>query len=229
MGYSTYFGGEFKITPPLTKPEYERLMQIADWSNSEEVLKAAKADVFRVDPVAELTPADETFIDTYNHRNAGLDYFTLMPDKIEADGEDARDYGVAEAFTDIARWLQENGHQLAGAISWDGEESGDRGTIWAECVNGKNLVEEIQDIITEPLPSWKNGEDVTIKLKRNDAGQLLDGLRMRLESWDHTAKHYGWDYCTESCPAAEECRDENEARQIAAHYREIIAAIEAQL
>jgi hypothetical protein len=69
----------------------------------------------------------------------------------------------------------------------------------------------------------------TITLDRNDLGQILDGLTLRMESYDHTAAFLddedpnleGW--------IIEEVRDAAEARSIAAHYQQIIDDISRQL
>jgi hypothetical protein len=70
----------------------------------------------------------------------------------------------------------------------------------------------------------------TIKLDDFDLGQALDGLSTRAEAWEKTA-----DYMRSgSMPRGEfflieECRDAEEADQIAAHYRSIIDKVEKQM
>jgi hypothetical protein len=68
-----------------------------------------------------------------------------------------------------------------------------------------------------------------IELEDRDLGQLLDGLRIRAESWEKTADFLR----TEIAPIgeifiAEECCKPEEADDIAEHYRSIIRKIEAQ-
>jgi hypothetical protein len=69
-----------------------------------------------------------------------------------------------------------------------------------------------------------------IELNDLDIGQLLDGLRLRAESWERTADYLR----TETMPAGEiflieECSKPEEADAIAEHYRSIIGTIERQM
>jgi hypothetical protein len=70
----------------------------------------------------------------------------------------------------------------------------------------------------------------TIQLDDIDLFQLLDGLQMRAESWERTAEYLR----TEKMPEGEffiveECSKPEEADDIAAHYRAIIATIRVQV
>jgi hypothetical protein len=69
----------------------------------------------------------------------------------------------------------------------------------------------------------------TIRLGRNDLGQALDGLRCREKAWRNTAQYLETGESPTEFFLAEECRDAEEARAIAEHYRSIIASIEAQM
>ncbi len=73
-------------------------------------------------------------------------------------------------------------------------------------------------------------EFVTLKLPKFFVGQMLDSLRNRADSWEHT-KNYLSDggIVDPDYPYIEECNDEIEARQIETFYREIIKEIENQL
>jgi hypothetical protein len=69
-----------------------------------------------------------------------------------------------------------------------------------------------------------------IELNDLDIGQLLDGLRLRAESWERTADYLR----TETMRAGEiflieECSKPEEADSIAEHYRSIIGTIERQM
>lgn len=69
-----------------------------------------------------------------------------------------------------------------------------------------------------------------IELDEQEWGQLLDGLECRAESWRRTAKYLR----TEELPdgeffVIEECRDEDEAEELAAHYEAIIKNIQSQM
>jgi hypothetical protein len=73
-------------------------------------------------------------------------------------------------------------------------------------------------------------EFVTLKLPKNFVGQMLDGLRIRAESWEHTKIYLSDGVVVDpDNPYVEECNDETEAGQIEAFYREIIKEIETQL
>jgi hypothetical protein len=72
-------------------------------------------------------------------------------------------------------------------------------------------------------------EFVTLKLPKLFVGQILDGLRIRAESWERTKDYLADGVIDPDDPYIEECNDEIEARQIEAFYREIIKEIETQL
>ena len=73
-------------------------------------------------------------------------------------------------------------------------------------------------------------EFVTLKLPKLFVGQMLDGLRIRAESWEHTKIYLSDGIVVDpDNPYVEECNDEAEARQIETLYREIIKEIETQL
>lgn len=71
---------------------------------------------------------------------------------------------------------------------------------------------------------------VTLTLTRNDAGQILEGLRERKHTWDNTVLHEEGNLIagTEDC-TIEQCSGIKEAKAVVAHYRKIISQIEAQL
>ena len=61
-----------------------------------------------------------------------------------------------------------------------------------------------------------SGKFVTLKLPMLFVGQLLDGLRIRAESWEHTKLYLSDGIVVDpDNPYVEECNDEAEARQIA--------------
>lgn len=75
-----------------------------------------------------------------------------------------------------------------------------------------------------------SGKFVTLKLPMLFVGQMLDGLRIRAESWEHTKIYLSDGVIVDpDNPYIEECNDEAEARQIETLYREIIKEIETQL
>ncbi len=68
-----------------------------------------------------------------------------------------------------------------------------------------------------------------IVLATNDLGQLLDGLRIRAESWAKTSDYLESGFSADDSFVCEECSDPHEARRIAQHYEKIITNIEAQV
>jgi hypothetical protein len=66
-------------------------------------------------------------------------------------------------------------------------------------------------------------------LEANDVGQLLDGLRLRAESWAKTADYLDSGFNPDDTFICVECRDAHEARCIAQHYERIIHQLEAQI
>ncbi len=68
-----------------------------------------------------------------------------------------------------------------------------------------------------------------IELEANDLGQILDGLRVREESWRRTAAYLrDGDFHGEPF-LCEECSDEHEAETIADLYQRIILSLERQM
>jgi hypothetical protein len=68
---------------------------------------------------------------------------------------------------------------------------------------------------------------ITLKLNRNDVGQILDGLEQRRIIWQATAEYLESGYTTLS-DMIEECSDPLEAQAIAEHYQTIINTIRNQ-
>ena len=69
---------------------------------------------------------------------------------------------------------------------------------------------------------------VTLRLRRDDVGQILDGLEQRMIIWQATAEYLEADYTTLS-DIVEECSHPEEAHAIAEHYENIIKQIRRQL
>jgi hypothetical protein len=64
-----------------------------------------------------------------------------------------------------------------------------------------------------------------IELSDNDLGQTLDGLEVRAKQWEDTASYMRTGESPDEFFMPEECRDAEEAENIASHYRSIIAKI----
>lgn len=67
---------------------------------------------------------------------------------------------------------------------------------------------------------------ISITLNRNDWGQIIDGLEVRLESWEATARYLEGEEVNQ---IIEECHDAAEARSVAATYERLIEDLNSQL
>jgi hypothetical protein len=69
-----------------------------------------------------------------------------------------------------------------------------------------------------------------IALDEQEWRQLLDGLECRAESWRRTAEYLRTDELPDGeLFVIEECRDDKEAKELAACYEEIIRSIKSQM
>jgi hypothetical protein len=73
------------------------------------------------------------------------------------------------------------------------------------------------------------GRTFQITINSFDLGQLLDGLRLRAEAWRNTVKYLQTNQSPDEFFVCEECRDAEEATQIADHYDKIIVGIQRQV
>lgn len=71
--------------------------------------------------------------------------------------------------------------------------------------------------------------DFVLKLNSVHVGQMLDGLRIRAESWRNTEIYMRDGYHPDQSFICEECGSEYEAEQIAEQYESIISTIEQQV
>ena len=67
-----------------------------------------------------------------------------------------------------------------------------------------------------------------IELSDNDLGQAIDGLEVRAKQWEDTGRYLRTGESPDEFFMPEECRDGEEAENIASHYRSIIAKIRKQ-
>jgi hypothetical protein len=68
----------------------------------------------------------------------------------------------------------------------------------------------------------------TVTLDSFDIGQLLDGLRIRADSWRKTAEFIESGYADDTF-VCEECNNADEASRIVQHYEGVITEIERQI
>ena len=71
--------------------------------------------------------------------------------------------------------------------------------------------------------------DFVLKLNSVHVGQMLDGLRIRAESWRNTEIYMRNGYHPDESFVCEECTSEYEAEQVAELYESIISTIERQV
>ena len=67
-----------------------------------------------------------------------------------------------------------------------------------------------------------------IRLAEGDLGQLIDGLCAREKSWRNTLVYLRDSYVPDDSFVCEECKGEEEAARIAAHYRRLVANVRKQ-
>jgi hypothetical protein len=67
-----------------------------------------------------------------------------------------------------------------------------------------------------------------IELESHELNQILDGLEIRAEAWERTERYLLTGEASDDL-VVEECSDADEAHEIAAYYRSIIANIRKQL
>jgi len=72
-------------------------------------------------------------------------------------------------------------------------------------------------------------DTVTLRLPRDFAGQMLDGLRCREDAYQQTAEYMEGGYISDETFVCEDVTDAAEARHLAQYYRDIISCIEQQL
>ena len=75
-----------------------------------------------------------------------------------------------------------------------------------------------------PAPST-----VTLTLDRNDAGQILDGIIARQESWQVTADYLNSGSTPDDTWIVEECESAEEAQRMADTYQRLVDSRSAQL
>jgi len=70
---------------------------------------------------------------------------------------------------------------------------------------------------------------VTFTLEMVDVFQILDALNDRAEAWEKTEAILNGEFNSEDFFVPEECNDASEAAEIAQHFRDIAASIQAQI
>lgn len=173
MGYTTDFNGQFDLDRPLAPEHREYLKRFAE---TRRMKRDADKAATRPDPlrVAVDLPIGkeggyfvngEGFRGQENFASDVLDGNYPPEDQpglwcqwIPNEDGTAIEWDGVEKFYSYVEWLEylvEHfigpwGYQLNGSVDWEGEESGDMGTIWVK----DNQIEAIATQLHNPGPSW---------------------------------------------------------------------------
>jgi hypothetical protein len=71
-------------------------------------------------------------------------------------------------------------------------------------------------------------ETVTLRLPRGFVGQILDGLEVLIEEWEHTAEYHETGLVRDGV-CVRECTDAGEAEEMAGFYRRIREEVAGQV
>lgn len=174
MGYSTYFDGEFTVTPPLTPAHREYLEAFRDTRRMKR--NPLIADTFP-DPlrVAVGLPVGDggQYCVGSNRLNSGQDHDASILDYnkpphdqpglwcqwVPSEDGSLIVWDEGEKFYNYTEWLKYIiahflrpwGYKLSGTVSWQGDDDSDRGVIYARDYD----VEEVCDTIGNAGPSWE--------------------------------------------------------------------------
>ena len=73
-----------------------------------------------------------------------------------------------------------------------------------------------------------NNKEIKLQLSRNEIGQIIDALCVRIEDWEYTRRYFDEGH-EELGREIEECKDACEAQEIAEFYKSILKKIQSQL
>lgn len=180
MGYTTSFDGEFTITPPLNAAQVAYLKKFSETRRTkrDEAKTALRPDPIRdavglpVGPdggyfvgangfrgqeagIFGDPPADDVIDHNYSPKDQPGLWCQWTPSedgtRLEWDGGE-KFYGYVEWLEYLVQhFLDPWGRMLNGEVRWCGEESDDRGVIYAK----DNLIDAVMDEIVNPGPSWR--------------------------------------------------------------------------
>lgn len=172
MGYTTYFEGEFKLDRPLTVAHKAYLDQ---FNQTRRMERDADKTALRGDPrrLAVGLPVGEegayfvgesgmmgqnTGHDVLDHNGPPKGQPGLWCKWVPNQDGTAIEWSEAEKFYDYTEWiayliehfLEPWGYKVNGKVTWDGEDSDDKGTIHVK----DNMVQAIRAEIVHPEPDW---------------------------------------------------------------------------
>lgn len=172
MGYTTYFNGELSITPALSPEQVAYLQKFSTTRRMKrDATKAEKLkDDLRMAVGLPIGVEGGYFVGAGGFAGQGIDGSVIEYNSppsgqpglwcqwtVSDDGEQLM-WDEGEKFYCYDAWLvylvehffKPWGCELEGEIIWDGENSDDKGVIYAKGFQ----VEAISDVITNPGPSW---------------------------------------------------------------------------
>jgi len=173
MGYTTDFDGKFGLDRPLEPGHQNYLIK---FNETRRMRRDAGRTVARPDPVREnahlpVGTDGGYFVGARGSFGQEYDADDVLDSNNPPEGQPSlwcqwrpTDDGTAivwdggEKFNSYVEWLRyliENflsrwGYRLNGQMTWQGEEPGDRGTIYVQ----DNVVKAMEDIVVCPEPEW---------------------------------------------------------------------------
>lgn len=173
MGYTTYFTGQFSVTPTL-KPEHAKYLRAL--AETRRMSRDAKIAETFADPIrlaVNLPIGDEGayYVGSFGQdmgqvRDASIVNYNIPPSNqpslwnhwVPTDDGNGIEQDGGEKFYEYVTWieyivshfLRAWGYTLSGHVSWQGEDSDDRGIIYAK----ENQVEAVVDRITNAGPNF---------------------------------------------------------------------------
>ena len=136
MGYSVYYGGEVNITPPLTEEHAAIVQALTEHDETEQTRQIRESIAANPEPEGW---------EWAGHFTVSEDGATILPEEDESRHGLGLWLGVL-----IEHFFRPGGYLLNGEISWEGEGQDDHGWIYVK----DNQLEEIDDLIFNPGPSW---------------------------------------------------------------------------
>ena len=172
MGYTTTFDGVFQLDRPLSPAHRAyleafsrtRRMQRNEWLTKKlpdpireaALLPVGLSGAYYVGSTYDFGQAHTPDIIDYNHPPFGQP--GLWCQWIPTSNASGIKWDGKEKFYDYTEWLQyllDNflkpwGYVLGGEVTWQGEDSDDRGTIHVK----DNRILEVADVVISPEPNW---------------------------------------------------------------------------
>lgn len=175
MGYTTDFSGGITISPPVEPEHRDYINAFADTRRMKRDPATAELspDPKRLAVGLPIGEDGEYFVGGDGLMGQGTAGGVVNYNSPPANqpglwcqwevGEDSvLRHNEGEKFYNYVEWLEyliehffsRWGYRLTGTITWQGEESDDRGSIYVK----NNIVEAVEDVMTNPGPSWERNQ-----------------------------------------------------------------------